>query len=88
VTLPGRRVTVFTAAGCHLCEQALVVVRETQALEPFDLDVVDITGDAQLEAEYRTSLPVIEIDGARAFTYFVSRDALLERVRQDGSPAR
>ncbi len=82
------RVAFFTASGCHLCEQALAVVREAQARAPFELEVVDITGDARLEAEYRTLLPVIEIDGARAFTYFVTVEALLDRLPGDGSPPR
>ena len=55
---------------------------------PFDLELVDIGGDAALEAAYREYLPVIEIDGVRAFTYFVSVDALLDRLGGDGSPGR
>ena len=47
----------------------------------FELDVVDIAGDAELEARYRTLLPVVEIDGEQAFTYFVDPDALRERLR-------
>ena len=31
---------------------------------------------------------MIEIDGVRAFTYFVSVDALLDRLGSDGSPGR
>jgi hypothetical protein len=55
---------------------------------PFNLDVVDIGGVETLEAEYRAFLPVIEIDGVRAFTYFVSLDSLLDRLGSDGSPER
>ena len=85
---PLPRVTVFGADGCHLCERALEVVREAQAVGGFEIDVVDITGDEALEAEYRTLLPVIEIDGVRAFTYFVTAEALLDRIGRDGSPPR
>ena len=35
----------------------------------FDLDEVNIGGDAELEARYREWLPVVEIDGERAFVY-------------------
>ena len=84
----GRRVTLFTARGCHLCEQALAVVHEARARSAFELETVDITGDSRLEAEYRTLLPVIEVDGVRAFTYFVTVEALLDRLRGDGSPPR
>jgi hypothetical protein len=55
---------------------------------PFTLELVDIGGVAALEAAYREYLPVIEIDGVRAFTYFVTAAALLDRLRADGSPAR
>ena len=53
---------------------------EARERHPFDLTVVDIGGDVALEAAYREYLPVIEIDGVRAFTYFVSVDNLLERL--------
>jgi hypothetical protein len=42
---------------------------------------VDIGGDPQLEARYRAYLPVIEVDGVRAFTYFLSAGALRQRLR-------
>jgi glutaredoxin len=71
---------VYTAEGCSLCGRALEVVREAQAEVSFSLDVVDIGGDPELEARYREHLPVVEIDGERAFTYFVDADALRARV--------
>jgi hypothetical protein len=45
-----------------------------------DFEVVEIDGDPALEAAYRTSLPVVEIDGERAFTYFVQPGALRRRL--------
>ena len=84
---PPGRVTLFLASGCHLCEAALDALRAAQALEPFEAEIVDITGNDGLEAAYRAFLPVIEIDGIRAFTYFVTSTALLERLGGDGSPA-
>ena len=74
------RVTVYHAEGCHLCGRALEVVRDARARQPFELEEVDITGDEALEAAHREHLPVIEIDGVRAFTYFVSVDGLLARL--------
>ena len=46
----------------------------------FELEVVPIDGDSDLEARYRALLPVVEIDGERAFTYFVDPDALRARL--------
>ena len=45
-------------------------------------DEVDIGGDDALEAAYREWLPVVEIDGRRAFVYFVDPAALRRRVAQ------
>jgi hypothetical protein len=72
---------VYTARGCSLCEPALQTVREVQEELRFALEVVEIDGDPELEARYREHLPVVEIDGERAFVHFVDADALRERVR-------
>ena len=43
---------------------------------------VDIGGEPQLEERYRESIPVVEIDGERAFTYFVQPEALRRRLAE------
>jgi len=75
------RVVVYSAQGCHLCERALEIVRSVCG-EEFEL--VDIGGVPELEAAYRDSIPVVEIDGERAFTYFVQPDALRQRLKACG----
>jgi hypothetical protein len=45
-------------------------------------EAVDITGDDELEACYREWLPVVEIDGERAFVYYVDEAALRRKVSQ------
>ena len=42
---------------------------------------VDIGGDPGLESTYRASIPVVEIDGERAFTFFVQPEALRQRLK-------
>ena len=72
-----------TAHGCHLCEPAKATVRDGLPRgSACPLEEVDITGDAELEARYRTSLPVVEIDGRRAFKYLVDEDDLEQRLRR------
>ena len=46
--------------------------------EPYE--AVDITGVDELEACYREWLPVIEVDGERAFVYFVDEPQLRRRL--------
>ena len=58
------------------------MLEAAHAEQEFELEEVDISGDAELEARYREWLPVVEIDGERAFTYFVQPEALARRLAQ------
>jgi glutaredoxin len=68
------------AQGCHLCERA----RGQLDRLGVGYEAVDITGDDELEARYREWLPVVEIDGERAFVYYVDEAALLRKLDQAG----
>ena len=52
----------------------------------FDLRVVEIDGDPELEARYREWLPVVEIDGRRAFVYHVQARDLRRRLDAQAQP--
>ena len=73
-------VTLYTAAGCHLCEAVRRVVYAARDELGFELSEVAIDGDPKLEAEYREWIPVVEIAGRRRFTYHVHPDALRRAV--------
>ena len=75
-----RRVVAYHAEGCHLCERALATLRAARQELGFELEEVDIGGDAALEARYREWLPVVEIDGERAFVYYVDESALRRKL--------
>jgi len=73
-------VTFFHAPGCSLCDRARGVLDRVRADLPFELDAVDISGVPELEERYREWLPVVEIDGARAFVYYVDEAALRRKL--------
>ena len=75
-----RKVVLYHAQGCHLCERALRVLHEIRQEIPFDFEEVDIDGHPPLEACYREWLPVVEIDGERAFVYYVDSAALRRKL--------
>ncbi len=72
------RVTLFHARGCSLCERA----RGQLEAWGIPFEAVDITGDPELEAGYREWLPVLEIDGARAFVYYLDEAAVRKKLSQ------
>ena len=57
-----------------------------RAERDFDLRVVEIDGDSELEARYREWLPVVEIDGRRAFVYHVQARDLRRRLDAQAQP--
>jgi len=75
---PQPSVVLYHAEGCHLCERARGVLEESGVA----FEEVDITGDAELEPTYRAWLPVVEIDGERAFVYYVDPAAFRRKVRR------
>lgn len=75
-----KRVTLYHAEGCHLCERAREQVARVRRDVPFELTEVDIGGNPDLEARYREWLPVVEIDGRRAFVYYVDEAAFRRKL--------
>jgi glutaredoxin len=73
-------VTLYTRAGCHLCEDARAVLETARRRVPFDLEEIDIDRHAHWLALYNEEVPVIAIDGQKAFKYRVEMDELLKKL--------
>lgn len=62
-------VVVYSRDGCHLCD----IVKETLAQVQDDADFqwreVDIDADPDLRQRYNDEVPVVFIDGRKAFKY-------------------
>jgi hypothetical protein len=58
------------------------VVRRLREELGFTLREIDVSGDAELETRYREWLPVVEIDGERAFVYHVDPDGFRRRLER------
>jgi len=79
-------VTLYGKPGCHLCDDARVVVERVRAEHPFELREVDVSLDPVLFREYGERIPVLELDGEELFEFHVDEGVLVERVdRVDGS---
>ena len=84
--MAGPRVTLFHAAGCHLCDSARQTLLRLREQAAFELAEIDITGVPELEAAYREWLPVVEIEGERAFVYFVQPEPFLRKLARHEPP--
>jgi hypothetical protein len=60
-------VTLYSRAGCHLCDDAKKPVARAVAATPgASLCTVDIAGNADLEARYGLRIPVVTVTVAGA----------------------
>jgi hypothetical protein len=70
---------LYKAEGCHLCERARLELAELGKELVFEFAEITIDGDAYLEARYRELIPVVEIDGERACTFYVQPEPFRRR---------
>lgn len=74
---PGEpRVTVLTKPGCHLCENAIVVVEQVCTELGVGWTEVDITTDEALFAQWWEQIPVTLVDGVQHTFWRVDPDRL------------
>ena len=78
------RVTLYTRAGCHLCEDAKEVLECARGRAAFELEILDIDRDAELCRLYNEEVPVIAIDGVKAFKYRVTEGEFLKKLKARG----
>ncbi len=76
------RVVVLSRAGCCLCDDVLAAVEEARRTLPFAYTVVDVDGDPDLAARHGHEVPVVLVDGRKAFKYRVTSRQLLRRLRR------
>lgn len=74
------RVTLYTRVDCHLCDDAKAVLEEVRRERPFELTIVDVDTDPALVEAYGLEVPVIVVDGRKAFKYRVDPRSLLARL--------
>lgn len=79
-------VTLYTRAGCSLCDRAEALLRGLEAGLGFRLAVVDIEGDEELHRRYLFEIPVVVCDGRELARGRVTPAALEAELRALVSP--
>jgi glutaredoxin len=70
------RVTIYSRPGCHLCDEMKAVVTRVARRIPLEIEEVDISGDADLEARYGLEIPVLLVEGRKAAKYRIGEEDL------------
>ena len=74
-------VVLYARPGCHLCDDARVVIEEARAEVAFVFQEVDIESDDALVRDYCLRIPVVAIDGDELFEISVDRTSLRGALR-------
>lgn len=62
--------------GCHLCDDAKRVVQTVCAGLNLPWEQINIEDDADLYERFKQEIPVLLVDGKKAFKYYILEEAL------------
>lgn len=75
-------VIVYTRPGCHLCDEAKAAICVSGCDGEFSLEEVNIDDDELLRERYGNDVPVIFINGVKAFKHRVDPVEFKRKIRR------
>lgn len=75
-------VTIYTRPGCHLCDQARAAIEASGCSGEYALEEVNIDEDPALQERYGHDIPVIFINGVKAFKHRVESREFKRKLRR------
>jgi glutaredoxin len=75
-----RELVLYTREGCSLCRTAKAAILAVRREVGFSFREIDIGWEGDLYEEHKHDIPVVEIDGKRAFKHRVDPAALKRRL--------
>ncbi len=75
-----REVILYSRKGCHLCEVVKALLTKLARDGSFHWREVDVDSDAQLRQQFTDEVPVVFIDGRKAFKYHLDEREFLRKL--------
>jgi len=75
-----RQVVVYSRKGCHLCEVVKESLGKLSRHGGFTWHEVDVDGDTELRRQFNDEVPVVFIDGHKAFKYHMDEKEFLRKL--------
>ena len=76
------RLSVYSRSGCHLCEDMLIHLQQLAPELDFSFDIVEITGNPDLEQKYGLRVPVLMADDHEICHYMLDLAGLKAHLQQ------
>jgi glutaredoxin len=78
-------VKLYTKPGCHLCDEAKQEMLAAGITDEYTFEEVNIERDGEAYERYKFEIPVITINGIKAFKYRLTREEFRRRVRRSST---
>ena len=75
-----RQVVVYSRKGCHLCEIVKETLVKLQRRGGFSWSEIDVDSDDELRRQFTDEVPVVFIDGRKAFKYRMDDREFLRKL--------
>jgi glutaredoxin len=75
-----RNVVVYSRKGCHLCEVVKESLSKLSRRGGFTWQDVDVDSDSELRRKFNDEVPVVFIDGRKAFKYRMDEQEFLRKL--------
>jgi len=75
------QLTLYTRKDCCLCEEMKGVVRRVAGRLPLEMEEIDVDSAPDLQEQYGNEVPVLFINGRKAFKYRVTEAELRKRLK-------
>jgi glutaredoxin len=75
-----RQVVLYSRKGCHLCEIVKETLTKLHRRGGFTWQDVDVDSDDQLRRQFTDEVPVVFIDGRKAFKYRMDESDFLRKL--------
>jgi glutaredoxin len=75
-----RNVVVYSRKGCHLCEVVKESLSKLSRRGGFTWQEVDVDADTELRRQFNDEVPVVFIDGRKAFKYRMDEQEFLRKL--------
>ena len=76
-----RQVVLYSRRGCHLCEIVKESLHKLERRGGFTWQEVDVDADDGLRRQFTDEVPVVFIDGRKAFKYRMDEKDFLRRLQ-------
>ena len=74
-------IVVYSRKGCHLCEVVKESIVKLHKRGGFTWREIDVDSDAEIRRLYNDEVPVVFINGRKAFRYRMDEQEFLRKLR-------